>query len=274
MLCVKRHKWSYNVMEYIISSETAKSRNHKKNEDSFVCGDKYIVVADGMGGEACGDVASDIAVSNISSYLEEFLPKIRTEEDIRKLTLSAISLADREIQEYIAMHPESDGMGTTVVILVHDEQNLYVAWCGDSRCYYYRPAEGLVSLTKDHSYVQQLIDEGRISEDESFSHPDNNLITRFIGGGAETCQPEFVSVKIQNDGSVILCSDGLSGYCKIKEIERELKTDSKYNISRRLLELAIRKGSDDDITIVSLTPKGICHKPKKSLLGWFKILAN
>lgn len=261
-------------MEYIISSDTAKSQNHENNEDCFVCGDKYVVIADGMGGEACGDVASGIAVSAILSCLEESLPEVRTEEGIRNLTLSAISLADREIQEYIAKHPESDGMGTTVVIMVHDEHNIYVAWCGDSRCFYYRSSEGLVSLTKDHSYVQQLIDEGGISEDEAFSHPDNNLITKFVGGGAETCQPEFVSAKIQNDGSIILCSDGLSGYCKTKEIERELQTDSKYNVSRRLLELAIRKGSDDDITIVSLTPKADCHKPKKNIFDWFKTLAG
>ena len=212
-------------MELITRSITAKSRCHENNEDSFICKDKYIVVADGMGGEACGDVASKVAISTISSFLDSSL-----------------------------------------------DETCSVAWFGDSRCYYYDSSKRLSQLTTDHSYVQQLIDEGRISADEAFSHPDNNLVTRYVGGGEETCKPEFVSSKLDLDGCVILCSDGLSGYCKNDEIEQELRLCPHDNIPKRLLELAIQKGSDDDITIVTLTPKVESPKCRTSMLSWLKKL--
>lgn len=259
-------------MELITRSITAKSRCHENNEDSFICKDKYIVVADGMGGEACGDVASKVAISTISSFLDSSLDETCSVDDIRELTFSAISKADKEIIEYVTSHPEADGMGTTVLVLIHINQNLYVAWCGDSRCYYYDSSKRLSQLTTDHSYVQQLIDEGRISADEAFSHPDNNLVTRYVGGGEETCKPEFVSSKLDLDGCVILCSDGLSGYCKNDEIEQELRLCPHDNIPKRLLELAIQKGSDDDITIVTLTPKVESPKCRTSMLSWLKKL--
>lgn len=261
-------------MEFVVQYITAKSRCHERNEDSFICNDKYIVIADGMGGEACGEVASKIAISTISSYMDNSLKEANCEDDIQMLAFSAISYADKEILKYIAAHPEANGMGTTVVLMIHIDQNLYVAWCGDSRCYYLTPSKRLNSLTTDHSYVQQLVNEGIITVDESFTHPDNNLITNYVGGGEDTCKPEFISSKLDIDGCVILCSDGLSGYCKTDEIERELQQSSYDNLPKKLLELAIRKGSDDDITIVTLTPKDYPQKDKNSVLGWLKRLIH
>lgn len=255
-------------MDFITNSVTAKSRFHERNEDSLVCDDSFVVIADGMGGEACGDEASKIAVSTISSYLSKRLKMTCSEDQIRNLSFSAVFNADLEISNYIAAHPEAIGMGTTVVLLIHSGENLYITWCGDSRCYYYSPSKGLQPLTTDHSYVQQLIAEGKITVDESFSHPDNNLITNFVGGGEEVCTPEFASAKIDDDGVVILCSDGLSGYCRNEEIERELQRSIDDTLARRLLDLAVSKGSDDDITIVTLSPMLKRKKSKKSFLGW------
>ncbi len=257
-------------MEFITNHITIKSRCHEKNEDSFICNDKYIVIADGMGGEACGEVASKIAISTITSLLNSSLEGMCSEDDIRELTFSAISYADKEISKYVASHPEADGMGTTVVLMIHIDQNIYVAWCGDSRCYYYSPSKRLYSLTTDHSYVQQLINEGKISEEESFTHPDNNLITKYVGGGEDSCKPEFISSRLDTDGCIILCSDGLSGYCRIDEIERELRRYPHDNLPKRLFKLAISNGSDDDITIVTLTPKIESQKDKSSIFGWLK----
>lgn len=262
-------------MEFITKSVTAKSGGHKSNEDCFICKDRYIIIADGMGGEACGEVASGIAVSTISSLLDDSLDTASCEDEIRKLAFTAISCADKEIQKYVATHPEADGMGTTVVLMIRTERNLHVAWCGDSRCYYYTPSKKLHSLTTDHSYVQQLIDEGAISVEESFTHPDNNLITKFVGGGENVCEPEFLSSRLDADGYIILCSDGLSGYCRNDEIEHEIQQSSPDELPERLLELAIRKGSDDDITIVTLTPKEETRKNSDSaLLGWLKKLVH
>lgn len=165
-------------------------------------------------------------------------------------------------------------MGTTVVLLIHINQYIYISWCGDSRCYYYSPKRKLNSLTTDHSYVQQLIDEKKISIEESYSHPDNNLVTKFVGGGEDACNPEFIGSKLEDNGLVIVCSDGLSGYCKIEEIEKELQSSSYDNLPQSLLELAIRKGSDDDITIVTLTPESQDIKRRRSMFGWWKKLIH
>lgn len=257
-------------MEFIADSVTAKGRFHEKNEDSFICDDSFAVIADGMGGEACGEVASQIAVSAISSYIKGRLASHCTEGEIRQLAFAAIHAADKEISDYIDKHPEAFGMGAAVLLLIRIERKIYVSWCGDSRCYYYSPAKGICRLTTDHSYVQQLINEGKITVEESFTHPDNNLITNFAGGGDDVCVPEFIASEFDNDGVIILCSDGLSGYCRDEEIEREIKRRNVGSLPERLKDLALRKGSDDDITIVAVSPKEGQKRGRMAIGGWFR----
>ncbi len=261
-------------MKFKINSVTVKGRLHKNNEDCYACNDKYIVLADGMGGESSGEVASKIAIASISNILDESLSDVSSDKEIRDLSFGAISYADSEIQKYISSHPCVDGMGTTVVLLIYVNQNLYVSWCGDSRCYYYSSKRKLQSLTTDHSYVQELINENKISVEESYTHPDNNLITRYVGGGKDTCAPEFVTARLEDDGLVIVCSDGFSGYCKNEEIEKELQSSSHENLHQSLLKLAIRNGSDDDITIVILTPEMQNVAGKHSISDWWKRLTH
>lgn len=261
-------------MEFITKSISEKGSFHEKNEDNYICDDNYIIIADGMGGEASGEVASDIAIQTISSIFNKSLYSLNSEEEIRELALSSILQADKEILNYIKSHPEADGMGTTVVLMIRKDENLYVAWCGDSRCYYYQPGDRLRSLTTDHSYVQQLIDEGKISLDESYSHPDNNLITKYVGGGKYMCNPEFVSAHLTNNSSVLLCSDGLSGYCRNEDIEKVIDSTKYDSLTARLLELAIKNGSNDDITIVALTPKIQANKNSSSIFECLKKLIH
>lgn len=252
-------------MEFVTNSISVKGRLHDVNEDSFICNDSYIVIADGMGGEVSGEVASNIAIKTISSYLDDNLKSQCLENDYKTMAFSAISKADKAISNYIVSHPEADGMGTTVLLLIRSGRNLYIAWCGDSRCYCYRSNKSLCSLTTDHSYVQQLINEKKITIEESFTHPDNNLVTRFVGGGEDTCRPDFTSYVLEDDSLIILCSDGLSGYCKNEDIAKVVSTSRNDELPIRLHKLAIQSGSYDDITIVTITPK---RKPW-SIYNWF-----
>ena len=204
-------------MEFSVHSYTTKSKLHKHNEDShFIC-DDYIIVADGMGGESDGDIASRLAVESIDSVLSQNVSNLISEVDLKKMLTEAVLSADSRISDYIEKNPDSFGMGTTTLLAVRKDEELFISWCGDSHCYSYKGGR-VTSITKDHSYVQQLIDSGHLTIEESFTHPDNNLITRFVGGGEEACIPDFRTYHVSDSELIIFCSDGLSGYCKVEDL--------------------------------------------------------
>lgn len=239
-----------------VYSATRQGLSHTVNEDGFAVGDDYIVVADGMGGESDGDVASRLAIATITGCLNRLSASADGPEIVRQ-SVDAIMEADAAIGSYIDANPTSVGMGTTALIVVWRGDALYATWCGDSRCYIYGD-DGLRSLTKDHSYVQELIDRGEISVDDSFTHPDSNLITRYVGGCDGTCVPESVECTLGDADLLLACSDGLSGYCRTAAIEEVVRaTPDLRQLPPLLLELALKHGSDDDITVVaaSRTPR-------------------
>lgn len=260
-----------NVMcRFVASHISAKSRFHKENEDSYFVGDNLIVVADGMGGEACGDVASDIAVRTIVATVGQCEADNLSYEAARELLFSSISNADSAILEYIETHPEAVGMGTTVLIALLGREYVHIAWCGDSRGFLFNDGR-VKSLTKDHSYVQDLIDSHQITIEESFTHPDNNLITRYVGGGKNMCLPAFDSYRIKKGDLLVFCSDGLSGYCPLEDIRRCIVSSGPTpGLPSRLLELSRKHGSDDDITIVTLAAYGARRGHPSSFFGWIK----
>lgn len=258
-------------MEYTVYSYTKKSSLHPNNEDNhFIC-DDYIVIADGMGGESDGDIASRIAIESTVPILSQELSSESSDSQIKEISARAIYTGDSKILEYVDEHPDSFGMGTTVLLAIRKCDNLYISWCGDSHCYLYKNGK-VSSLTKDHSYVQQLIDSGNISIEESFTHPNNNLITRYVGGGHKTCIPDFCTHQISDNEIIVLCSDGLSGYCKHNDIAKEIRrVTSMVELPKVLSDLAMRHGSDDDITIVTLIPKSYSpHRTLDSKLDWIK----
>ena len=228
-----------------------------------------------MGGESDGDVASRLAVESIDAILSQNISKVSSEKEISELLSKAVDRADSKISDYIEDNPDSFGMGTTTLLAIRKKDDLYISWCGDSHCYTYK--EGKVSsITKDHSYVQQLIDSGHLTVEESFTHPNNNLITRFVGGGEGICIPEFCKYHVSDSELIILCSDGLSGYCKAEDICKTIRNNQNLQeLPRQLSDLAVSHGSDDDITIIILAPKTyMANRTAKSFLGWFKKLVH
>lgn len=261
-------------MNLIVHSASNKSRYHALNEDTFHVSENLIIVADGMGGESSGDVASKIAVETVIRLLSQDIIAGISDEKIPELLFSAISEADNAITAYINDHPDSIGMGTTILIGVVRGINEYIAWCGDSHCFVYNKGD-IKSLTKDHSYVQELIDDKKITVEESYTHPDNNLITRYVGGGVETCRPEFIKYSIKDGDVLIFCSDGLSGYCMIDDIKDCIfQNGCTHDLPSQLLDLAFRHGSDDDITVVTAATEEQLPRRRSSLLGWLKQMTN
>jgi protein phosphatase len=262
-------------MNIKISSITDIGKERSNNEDAFFhCADlgnpdasssplpNYLplseygalsIVADGMGGANAGEVASSLAVESIrKEFCETNLLSLANDEDaISHFLERAFSKTNRVIMNYLEQNPESMGLGTTVVLIWLKESKAYIAWCGDSRCYCFNPSTGLKLLTKDHSYVQELIDKGEIKPKEAFKHPDNNIITRCLGDTDTDTSPEFCTYEVQDGDIFLLCSDGLSGYCKDISIERTLINyyENLDLCENSLLQMALKAGGQDNITI-------------------------
>lgn len=214
-----------------------------------------LVVADGMGGENAGEVASGIAIETITGFFStERLESTQdgiTDASISGLLFQAVDLADNAIKNRAATVPETMGMGTTMVIAWAIEDKVHIAWCGDSRCYLFNPKTGLRRLTKDHSYVQELVDKGEITEAQAFSHPDGNIITKCLGDNEASAELDVTTCPLQDGDTLLLCSDGLCGYCDDRAIERAVRAtyDDLSLCKETLLQLALDAGGYDNITI-------------------------
>lgn len=177
-----------------------------------------LVVCDGMGGMNAGEVASDVAVKTIKEW---FTTDKLTDAAIAapcKYIASAIVAADAAIKAHSKTNPDTEGMGSTIVLAWLLEQKVYVGWCGDSRCYRFNPAYGLERLSHDHSYVQELVDAGKLTEELAFDHPNNNIITRSLGDPRGAAQPDTKEFDLYNQDIILLCSDGLCGTLRDNEI--------------------------------------------------------
>lgn len=178
-----------------------------------------LVVADGMGGMNAGEVASRLVIDGIKRKFSNIPDSILTDEsEIQQFISNAIIESDESIKLYAKDHREAEGLGSTIVLLWVLNGKAYCGWCGDSRIYRYNPNNELVRLSHDHSYVQSLVDEGKITEDEAFDHPDGNIITKALGDNGSKADPELRTYDVYQRDVFILCSDGLCGLLTDAEI--------------------------------------------------------
>lgn len=257
----------------------------KNNEDNFVvnrdlCQQEWIipqsteaiplgkyggilVVADGMGGTNAGEVASAIAIETVQNiFTPEKLGEIITqeglassEEAIEEFLTNAIKTADLNILNTSKKDSSTRGMGTTIVIAWILNDKAYISWCGDSRCYVFNADSGFCRLSKDHSYVQDLVDQGKLEPENAFDHPYSNIITRCLGDSTNRANPDFRSYNLKDGDTLLLCSDGLCGLCPDEEIMQILEEnqDDLVTCKERLIEAALAAGGYDNITIA------LCH---------------
>lgn len=215
------------------------------------------IVADGMGGANAGDKASSIAVESIKDYLmtNDFTHFDNSEDGVFHLFRNLVAKSNHDIMDYVIHNPDAIGLGTTIVLLWVLGDTAYFAWCGDSRCYCFNPRYGLKQLTKDHSLVQEMVDKGEISLKQAFDHRDNNVITRCIGDVDVSSEISCGSYKIEDGDIFLLCSDGLCGYCKDRQIQRILYEyyDRLEVCANQLLQCALDTGGYDNISISLLS---------------------
>lgn len=228
------------------------------NNQQYSLGHKgaLLVVADGMGGMNAGEVASEIAINTIRDC---FSPENITDEiaknrfTIEKFMKGVVVEADKRIKEFAKENPESRGMGTTIVIAWLFDGYLYVTWCGDSRAYVYNPNTGLFQISKDHSYVQQLVDAGKISKEDAFDFPDSNIITRSLSDSSPKANPDCLLMpqKLCNGDIILLCSDGLNGMIRDEEIENVIANhqDNMTECVDALIKAALDAAGADNCTV-------------------------
>lgn len=233
------------------------------------------IIADGMGGANAGEIASSLAIANIEAAFQDadYEKILVSDNRIYTFLRDCIAKSNKAILDYVVASPDSMGLGTTIVLLWLINEKAYVAWCGDSRCYCFNPNSGLQLLTKDHSLVQELVDKGEIKVEDTFSHPDNNIITRCLGDVDADSEPEILTHNIEDGDIFLLCSDGLCGYCRDGKIERVMYKhfDDINECQRSLLQLALKAGGEDNISIslCATLPEGY-RKPQVGFIGKMK----
>lgn len=221
-----------------------------------------LVVADGMGGTNAGEVASAIAIETIQQkFSQENLKELFSEKDdvsektVCEFMTAAIKAADLNIINKSKEDSSTQGMGTTIVILWLIGEKAYVSWCGDSRCYVFNAESGISRLSKDHSYVQELVDAGKLDPENAFDHPYSNIITRCLGDKENRANPDFRSFQFRDGDTFLLCSDGLCGLCTDEDIMQIMVDykDSLLDGKKALIEAALSAGGYDNVTV------GLCQ---------------
>lgn len=220
-------------------------RVRKDNQDSGYAGPHLLMVADGVGGAARGDVASSATVQQMRSL---DTPERESDAEAVELLVGGIALAHSRISDLVADSPDIDGTSTTVVAGLLRGDELVVAHVGDSRAYLLR--DGVIqALTRDHSFVQSLVDEGRITEEEARVHPNRNLILRAVDGVHEP-NPDTSVQPLQAGDRLLFCSDGCCGVLSDDELARLLGTDNVDHAASNLVEASLDAGSTDNVTVV------------------------
>lgn len=214
-----------------------------------------LAVADGMGGMNAGEVASEIAINVVKeSFSEDTMPEGVLQDTTSRTAFmeSVIVNADAAIKTHAKSHPECEGMGSTIIMAWIYNGQATISWCGDSRTYLYRDAEGLRQISKDHSYVQGLVDAGKITADEAFDHPYGNVITRSLGDPNAKAKPDSITIPIFKGDIILVNSDGLSGVLRDRELELIIKDNRQEMCLCRqaLWKAAESAGWYDNVTAI------------------------
>jgi serine/threonine protein phosphatase PrpC len=218
------------------------------NEDSALISPYLIAVADGMGGHAGGEVASAIAINTLEALLP-VITDIEVDIDSREdLFLNVSYEVDAQILRVSKDRPELSGMGTTLTSLVITNNQVDLLHIGDSRCYLWRDKK-LELLSYDHTVMQELLDQGRLTPEEVFDHPQRSLLTQALMGDSGI-DPVLMSYEVKAGDKFLICSDGLTNVLSDLEITKIIKATDEDKLLPELISQTKAKGAPDNITII------------------------
>jgi PPM family protein phosphatase len=247
------------ALRYAVRSDVGLLR--EGNEDSAYAGPSVLAVADGMGGHAAGEVASAVTIGAMAE-----LDASQTGHPGRDMLADlshAVASANMRLQQMVRANPAIEGMGTTLTVVLWNDGHAAVCHIGDSRGYLLRDGE-LYQITHDHTLVQSLVDEGRITEDDVPTHPQRSLLLRALDGRT-VAEPDLSVHEAQVGDRYLLCSDGLSGVVSDETLREMLATIADPDeVTRRLIDLAIRGGGPDNITCIVADVVDISAQPSRT----------
>lgn len=255
---------------YVDDDLTDGTTNSSAQDEIVHLGDKgmLMVVADGMGGMNAGEVASQIAIDTVKSAFSansvsnSIVANVQTRQ---KYLEHVIKTADKNIKSEARKDRSHEGMGSTIIMAWLYGDELTISWCGDSRAYIFNEKSGIRLISQDHSYVQELVNKGVLTYDQTFDHPQNNIITRSLGDPTKEARPESKTLKVGKGDIILLCSDGLSGVLRDRKTydangqllpEENLEDIIRANTSsmkacqEALWEAAERGGWYDNVTAI------------------------
>ena len=218
------------------------------NEDSAFTSAQLIAVADGMGGHAAGEVASRIAVRVLQKLAPTLTATEIDEDSIEDLLMHSLHSIDAEIAAVADEEIEKRGMGTTLTALLIRDNTIALLHVGDSRCYRLR-GNTLEQLSNDHTVIQELLDQGAISQAEAVEHPQRSMLTQALRGDGDVT-PVLQMYEVKKGDRYLLCSDGLSGVLTDKEIKVGLKKSDKDEAVKFLNDATYINGAPDNVTIL------------------------
>lgn len=213
----------------------------------FVDDTVLMIVCDGMGGEKAGGEASEVAVNAIFDRIVLNYRMEAENNSIRNLIISSINAANSLVYEKSMSDESKFGMGTTCVCGIIRNDIAYIASVGDSRAYVINERE-IKQITNDHTYVKILLDQGKINEDELKNHPQRNVITRAVGI-EERIEPDYFEIELKENSVILMCSDGLSGYCSDEFLAETISGNSLEAALSTLVDYAKEQGGKDNITV-------------------------
>ena len=246
-----------------LAGKTDVGRVRQENQDDYRAGELpggavWALVCDGMGGAKGGREASQGACNVIENFFQEQYAQCGAGQE-EPFLKKALLYANRFVFQKAAHEEALAGMGTTAVCALVRSGNVYLCHAGDSRAYLIRDRK-LTQLTHEHSYVQELVDCGTITEEEAEHHPQKNIITRALGVDYRL-EPEFTAAKLKREDRLLLCTDGLTNMVPVEEMEELLAQGTFYDLPDRLIEAANAHGGSDNITalLLAVEPTEVEH---------------
>lgn len=247
-----------------IVAKTDIGNQRSENQDNYRAGRQpdetvWAIVCDGMGGAQGGKLASGLAAAQLEESFVAGIDVAKDSSAVRKFMFNSIDAANILIYDKAQQTPTAHGMGTTLVCAVMRGNLLQYAHVGDSRLYLFHGGT-LCQLTKDHSMVQELVEQGQITVEEANSHPNKNLITRALGVSSAV-DVDYAEHELAIYDKVLLCTDGLSNYVSDEQIAAVLVSTPFYDVADVLVKMALEAGGMDNITVLVVgnePVEGIC----------------